>query len=71
MRATVALGFLQSAALPLLVVITGLGVQDGLMRSDNAAALVGAGLLSIVVFPMVGLAILERADAEERVPVTA
>jgi Kef-type K+ transport system membrane component KefB len=70
MRATVALGFLQSAALPLLVVITGLGVQDGLMRSDNAAALVGAGLLSIVVFPIIGLAILERAGAEERVPVT-
>jgi hypothetical protein len=40
------------------------------MRSDNAAALVGAGLLSIVVFPIIGLAILERAGAEERVPVT-
>jgi Kef-type K+ transport system membrane component KefB len=59
-----ALGVLQSAGLPLLVVITGLGVESGQMRSDNAAALVGAGLLSVIVFPIVGLAFQAKAPAE-------
>lgn len=58
----VSLGLLQSAALPLVVVITGLGVADGLMRPDNAAALVGAGLLSVVVFPIVALSFHGRSD---------
>lgn len=60
-NAVLSLGVLQSAALPLVVVITGLGVADGLMRPDNAAALVGAGLLSVVVFPIAGLAFHERS----------
>lgn len=55
-REMVALGLLQSAGLPLVVVITGLGVSTGRMRPDNAAAMVGAGLLSVVVFPLVALA---------------
>jgi Kef-type K+ transport system membrane component KefB len=62
-----ALGVLQSAGLPLLVVITGLGVESGQMRSDNAAALVGAGLLSVIIFPIVGLA-LHAKDPAERDP---
>lgn len=58
----ISLAFLQSAALPLLVVITGLGVADGLMRPDNAAAMVGAGLLSVVVFPVLGLSFHGRSQ---------
>lgn len=58
---TMGLAFLQSAQLPLVVVITGLGVADGLMQPDNAAAMVGAGLLSVVLFPIIGLAIQARS----------
>ncbi|MEY4175258.1 MAG: hypothetical protein RI900_2423 [Actinomycetota bacterium] len=58
----IGLAFLQAAALPLVVVITGLGVADGLMRPDNAAALVGAGLLSVVVFPILGLSFHGRSQ---------
>ena len=61
-----AFALLQSAALPLVVVITGIGVETGQMRSDNAAALVGAGLLSVVLFPIVGLALHAKdPDANE------
>ncbi len=56
-RDMVALGLLQAAALPLLVVITTIGVENGQMRSDNAAGLVGAGLLSVVILPILALAI--------------
>jgi Kef-type K+ transport system membrane component KefB len=64
------LGLLQSAALPLLVVITELGVETGQVRADNAAALVGAGLLSVVVFPIVGLGIHQRGEAVVESPTT-
>jgi Kef-type K+ transport system membrane component KefB len=60
-----AMAILQSAGLPLIVVITGLGVESGQMRSDNAAALVGAGLMSVVIFPIVGLALQGRAPADD------
>jgi len=64
----ISLGLLQSAALPLLVVITGVGVATGQMRPDNAAAMVGAGLLSVVVLPIVGLAVHQRAaDAAQAI----
>jgi Kef-type K+ transport system membrane component KefB len=58
----VALGLLQATTLPLLVVITTLGVETGQMRSDNAAALVGAGLLSVVVLPSTALAVRSRGS---------
>lgn len=61
----VSLGLLQSAALPLLVVISELGVATGQMRPDNAAALVGAGLLSVVLFPIIGLGIHHRGEEAE------
>ena len=59
----IALGLLQAAALPLLVVITGIGVETGQMRSSNAAGLVGAGLLSVVLLPLMALAVRARGDA--------
>lgn len=40
-----------STTLPMVVAITQLAVQTGRMASDTAAALVGAGLLSVVLFP--------------------
>ena len=45
--------------LPLIVAITELGVQTGRMQPDNAAALVGASMISVLVFPL-GASILRR-----------
>ena len=50
-----------STGLPLIVVITDLGVSQGRMIPENAAALVGAGMLSVLIFPMLGLNRLRRA----------
>ncbi len=60
-----ALGLLQASALPLLVVIASLGVSTGQMRSDNAAGLVGAGLLSVIVFPLLALRAHRRSAPEQ------
>ena len=40
-----------STALPMVVAITELAVRTGRMASDTAAALVGASMLSVIVFP--------------------
>lgn len=50
-----ALSILASTALPLVVVITTIGVDEHKMKPQNAAALVAAGMLSVLVFPIIGL----------------
>lgn len=57
-----------ATGLPLIVAITEISVQEGVMRRDNAAALVGAGLLTVMVFPLLAKALGGRAGAEEPVP---
>jgi hypothetical protein len=49
---------LSATALPLLVALAHIGLDSGTMLPENAAALVGAGVLSVIVFPAaaVGLA---------------
>lgn len=59
----VALAFVQSTALPLIVAITAIGLETGKMRQSTAVALVMAGLISVIVFPIVGFA-LNRSAAE-------
>ncbi|MCW2548250.1 MAG: sodium/hydrogen exchanger, partial [Mycobacterium sp.] len=51
-----------STGLPLIVVITTLGLADGYVTSQTAAALVTAGMLSVLFLPAVGLSLLRRAS---------
>jgi len=43
-----------ATALPILVAITSLELRNGVMLPETAAALVGAGALSVLVFPLLG-----------------
>jgi len=63
-RRTVAAALLQATSLPFIVVATRLGVSLGLISAANAAALVAAGLLSVVIFPLAALGLLTRASRE-------
>jgi Kef-type K+ transport system membrane component KefB len=56
-----------STALPLGVAITEIGVATGPIRRDNAAALVGAGMVSVLLLPLLALALRKRAGAAHRV----
>jgi Kef-type K+ transport system membrane component KefB len=47
--------FYSATSLPLLIAIAEIGVQTGRMLPDNAAAIVGAGMLSILLFPITAL----------------
>lgn len=60
-RGALAAGLLQATSLPFLVTATQIGVTLGEIRTDTAAALVSAGLLSVVIFPLVALSLLGRA----------
>jgi Kef-type K+ transport system membrane component KefB len=58
--------FLTATALPLLVALAEIGLRNGTMLRENAAALVGAGALSVLVFPMAAVAIERRRRAPAR-----
>jgi Kef-type K+ transport system membrane component KefB len=57
----VQLTFLAATALPLLVALSAIGLANGSMLPENAAALVGAGVLSVLVFPAIATSIQRRA----------
>jgi Kef-type K+ transport system membrane component KefB len=59
----VQLMLLTATALPLLVALAEIGVRNGTMLRENAAALVGAGALSVLVFPMAAVVIERRRRA--------
>ena len=61
----VQLMFLTATALPLLVALAEIGLRNGTMLPENAAALVGAGALSVLVFPMAAVLIERRRRAGE------
>jgi Kef-type K+ transport system membrane component KefB len=50
-----ALALLSATGLPLIVAITTIGVAAGEMRTSTEAALVGAGMLSVILFPLIGM----------------
>ena len=62
-RQRTAIGVLQSTALPLLVVIAQIGLDTHHMLTVNATALVGAGMVSVLVFPLLGF-VVAGSDAE-------
>jgi Kef-type K+ transport system membrane component KefB len=70
-RALIA-GVLQATSLPFIVAATQIGVQIGVVTKASAAALIAAGLLSVIIFPAVGLALLRREqpaqDADQAAP---
>jgi Kef-type K+ transport system membrane component KefB len=59
----VQLMLLTATALPLLVALAEIGLRNGTMLRENAAALVGAGALSVLVFPMAAVLIERRRRA--------
>jgi Kef-type K+ transport system membrane component KefB len=61
-RATLALGLLQATSLPFIVTATQIGVALGKITPVTAAALVCAGLLSVLIFPLVALGLLRGVD---------
>jgi Kef-type K+ transport system membrane component KefB len=62
MRERWQLALVASTALPLVVAIAEIGRRNGTMLPENAAALVGAGVLTVLLFPAAAVALRRGAD---------
>ena len=62
------LGILAATGLPLIVVITSLGVSEHRMKPQNAAALIAAGMLSVLIYPLIGLRWLDTGKRATGAP---
>lgn len=54
-----------ATALPIIVAVTSIETDRGFMKPEVAAALVGAGALSVLVFPLLAQAIAPRDAAQD------
>lgn len=59
-RQRVQMTLLTATSLPLLVALSEIGLANGTMLPENAAALVGAGALSVLVYPTAAVALARR-----------
>ena len=60
-RDVAAVGLLQATSLPFIVAATTIGLALHAIRPANAAALVAAGLLSVIIFPIIALQLLRSS----------
>jgi hypothetical protein len=65
-RDRAALAFYSATELPLVVAITTIATDTGNMKSSTAAGLVGAAMLSTLVFPFVAMALRRGRVETER-----
>jgi len=66
-RERLSIAFFGATGLPIIVAVTAIGVEEGVLRTADAAVLVGAGMLSVLLFPLIAMSL----RGERHVPVTA
>jgi Kef-type K+ transport system membrane component KefB len=64
-RDRAALAFYSATELPLVVAITTIATEQGHMKTSTAAGLVGAAMLSTLIYPFVGMALRGRGASAE------
>ena len=67
-RQRVEMTFITATTMPLLIALAEIGLSDGVMIPANAAAIVGAGVLSVLIFPSIAAAISRRGRDVSGVP---
>jgi Kef-type K+ transport system membrane component KefB len=66
-----ALALFASTQLPMVVVITNIGIQTGAIKTSTAAALVTSGMLSVLIFPLIALRLAGSPGPSAAVPAPA
>jgi Kef-type K+ transport system membrane component KefB len=61
LRSRIALGLLSATQLPLVVAIADIGLRSGRLKPETAASLIGAGMASVLLFPIAALALRRMA----------
>jgi Kef-type K+ transport system membrane component KefB len=67
-RRVLSAGLMQATSLPFIVAATAIGLELGLLDPAESAALIGAGLLSVLIFPLLGLTLLRRGEPDGTEP---
>ena len=67
-RKAIIAGILQATSLPFIVAAAQIGMDLGVLSEANGAALIAAGLLSVIIFPALGLTLLRRGDDAAAMP---
>src|SRR6266516_225723 len=61
-RRAVVAGLLQATSLSFIVAASQIGMELGLITKATGAALIAAGLLSVLIFPIIALTLLRRSE---------
>jgi len=56
-REVLAVAFLGATGLPIIVAVTAIGVDENVLTSAHAAVFVGAGMLSVLLFPLIAMSL--------------
>jgi Kef-type K+ transport system membrane component KefB len=67
-RRTIAAGFLQATSLPFIVAAVAIGEELGALSAATGAALIAAGLVSVLFFPAIALAVLRSTGGPAQEP---
>ncbi|MDN3497008.1 cation:proton antiporter [Planococcus sp. APC 4015] len=59
-RDRISIGLLGATGLPIIVAVSGIGVDEKVITSATASVLVGAGMLSVLLLPLIGMALRRR-----------
>jgi Kef-type K+ transport system membrane component KefB len=65
-RRLMAAGLLQATSLPFIVAATAIGEDLGLIDAATAAGFIAAGLVSVLLFPLLALSLLRGAGGDSR-----
>jgi Kef-type K+ transport system membrane component KefB len=63
-RSTASLALFGATGLPLIVAIVTVGTQEGAIKSDVGASLIGAGMTSVLLYPLLGMAVARARTAD-------
>jgi Kef-type K+ transport system membrane component KefB len=66
LRQRLEMTFITATTMPLLIALAEIGLQDHVMLPSNAAALVGAGVLSVLIFPAAAAMLHRRGSGSGR-----
>ncbi len=67
-RETLSLALFGATGLPLIVAIVGIGTQHGAIAADVGTSLIGAGMISVLLFPLLAITIAGRGAPAAAVP---
>jgi len=56
-RERLSIALLGATALPIIVAVTAIGVDEGILTTTHQAVLIATGMLSVLLFPLIGMAL--------------